>query len=356
MGLFSLCAYAAVNSRIHYAKSLLLKSGDWQTLSGTDGLAGAVGNLSSTALGEGLSFDKSEAAGTMPSLRDLEHTLHQNLIKKTLSHLRFLSGSPAESLIELVRIYDLMNLKKAIRMSFGGFDRVGRLSVKFYDLGKYSILPMEKWEAFAQGEIGNSLDGTCYGEDYKIGKNALDESGDILRLETLLEKRYFTTLGEKLKKSGGYQLMERYMDEVTLMQMVRLRYRYRLEAPAILPLLMMELSGAFDEKLFARLMEAESEEAFFAALSKEKDWLLRDCSGLSACLRSLKTEMVRECRNILKNSSPMSFKPLLACFILKRQELRDVIAVLQMKRFRRGDKNDALVSALTLKARETGAN
>ncbi|MBR5900840.1 V-type ATPase subunit [bacterium] len=356
MGIFSLCAYAAVNSRIHYAKSLLLDGNEWRSLSGTDSLPAAMGNLSSTALGESLSCaGGGGAGGDTVFLRDLEHSLHQTLIKNMLSHLRFLSGAPAESLIELVRIYDLMNLKKAVRIEFGGRDRIGRLSVKFYDLGKYSIVSGEKWEEFASGKIGRSLEGTCYGEDYRIGKNALDESGDILRLETLLEKRYFTTLGEKLKKSGGYELLERYMNELTLMQMARLRYHYKLEAPAILPLLMMELSGSFNEKVFSRLMEAGTEEAFFAALSREKGWSGIDCSGMSECVRSLRKEMVRECRKILKTASPMSFRPLLACFILKRQELRDVIAVLQMKRFARGAR-DVLVTPQTLKGRDQGAN
>ena len=356
MGIFSLCAYAAVNSRIHSAKSLLLNGNEWRSLDGADSLFSAMGNLSSTALGECLSGTKGAGeAGATVFLRDLEHSLHQTLIKNMLSHLRFLSGAPAESLIELVRIYDLMNLKKAVRMEFGGRDRQGRLSVQFYDLGKYSIVSGEKWEEFASGRIGRSLEGTYYGEDYRIGKNALDESGDILRLETLLEKRYFTTLGEKLKKSGGYGLLKRYMDQLTLMQMARLRYHYKLEAPAILPLLMMELSESFNEKLFARLMEAETEEAFFAALSREKGWSGRDLSGLDACIRSMRSEMVRESRKLLKTASPMSFLPLLACFILKRQELRDVIAVLQMKRFGRGAR-DVLVTPQTLKGRDTGAN
>ena len=354
MGIFSLCAYAAVNSRIHYAKSLLLDGNAWRILNGTDSLPAAMGNLSSTALGEGLTPERSAEGGGTLFLRDLEHNLHQALIKKTLSHLRFLSGAPAESLVELVRIYDLMNLKKAIRIEFGGYERMGRLSVQFYDLGKYSIVSGEQWEEFARGNIGRALEGTCYGEDYRIGKNALDESGDILRLETLLEKRYFTTLGEKLKRSGGYELLERYMNELTLMQMARLRYHYKLEAPAILPLLMMDLSASFDEKLFTRLMEAPTEEEFFAALSREKGWSGIDCSGLTPCIRSLRREMVRECRKILKTASPMSFRPLLACFILKRQELRDVIAILQMKRFERGAR-DVLITPQVL-AKDQGAN
>ena len=269
MGIFSLCEYAALNSRIHYVKSRMLKGGEWQTLLCTADLKTAVGDLGSLPMGEGLVTERGD--GSL-SLRMVEHSLQQNFITETLSHMRFLSGASAEALRELVRVYDLMNLKKVLRIKLGyeGKDRMSELFVDLYDLGRHSLLKMDKWRELTEGgKIGNAFVGTCYEEDFKLDIESAWESAGLLRLETIIERSYFKNLYACLKKSGGVELLRMQLDEFCLEQIVRLRYHFGMEIPAIQPLTMLDLSASFSEKLFIRLMEAEDERRFFELLGSE---------------------------------------------------------------------------------------
>ena len=343
MGIFGLCEFAALNSRIHFVKSRMLKGGDWQTLLGTTDLKTAVGDLGSFPLGEGLITERGD--GSL-SLRMVEHSLQQNFITEMLTHMRFLSGASAEALRELVRVYDLMNLKKVLRIKQGyaGKDKMSELFVDLYDLGRHSLLKMEKWEDLSSGgKIGNAFSGTCYEEDFKLDIESAGESAGLLRLETLIERSYFKNLYDCLKKSGGVELLRMHIDELCLEQMVRLRYHFEMEIPAIQPLTMLELSASFNEKLFVKLMEAEDERKFFELLSNEPAFKGFDCSSLTACLRSMRLKRMKECKAILNSGAPLSLRPLTALFMLKQQEIRDVVSALQIKRFQREGKKGWLV-------------
>ena len=343
MGIFRLCEFAALNSRIHYVKSRMLKSGGWQSLLGSADLKSAVGDLGSSNLGEGLVTERGD--GSL-SLRMIEHSLQQSFVTEMLSHLRFLSGSSAEALRELVRVYDLLNLKKILRMKpvYAGNGKMSELFVDLYDLGRHSLLPMEKWEALsAGGKIGNAFLGSCYEEDFKLDIDAAGEAAGLLRLETLLERSYFKNLYACLKKAGGAKLLKMQIDELCLEQMVRLRYHFGMETPAILPLMMLELSSLWDEALFVRLMRAEDERSFFSLLSSEKAFSCFDTSNLSSCLRSMRFARIKECKATLNSGAPLSLAPLTALFMLKQQEIRDVVSLLQIKRFLREEKIGWLV-------------
>ena len=343
MCIFSLCEFAAINSRIHYAKSRMLKGGDWQALAGAPDLRTAVGDLGSLPAGERL---VSERVDGSLSLHLIEHSLQQNFITDMLAHMRFLSGASAEALRELVRVYDLMNLKKVLRIKLGyeGKDKMSELFVDLYDLGRHSLLRMEKWEELSSGgKIGNAFAGSCYEEDFKLDIELAGESAGLLRLETLIERSYFKNLFNCLRKSGGVELLRMYLDELCLEQMARLRYHFEMEIPAILPLTMLELSASFDEKLFMKLMKAEDERKFFALLSAEQAFKGYDCSSLGACLRSMRLKRMKECRTVLSCGAALSLKPLAALFMLRQQEIRDIVSALQIKRFQREQKKGWLV-------------
>ena len=343
MGIFGLCEFAALNSRIHYVKSRMLKVSDWQTLLGTADLRSAVGDLGSFPMGEGLRTERGD--GSL-SLRMVEHSLQQNFITEMLTHLRFLSGASAEALTELVRVYDLLNLKKILRINQGyaGKDKMSELFVDLYDLGRHSLLKMEKWEALsAGGKIGNAFAGSCYEEDFKLDIDLAGESAGLLRLETLIERSYFKNLYRCLKSSGGLELLRMQIDELCLEQMVRLRYHFGMEIPAIQPLTMLDLSSLWNEKLFLKLMEAEDEKKFFELLSNEPAFKGFDCSSLGACLRSMRFARIRMCKAVLASGAPLSLRPLTALFMLKQQEIRDIVSVLQIKRFKREEKLGWLV-------------
>ena len=348
MGIFGLCEYAALNSRIHYVKSRMLSGGDWQTLIGGGDLNNTMGSLAGYPVAAGLNTRRPDGSF---SLRMTEHSLQQNFIDEMLSHLRFLSGASAECLKELIRVYDLLNLKKVLRAQRGyaGKDRMSELFVDLYDLGRYSLLPMEKWTALCEGaEVGRSFSGSCYEEDFKLDIAEAGESAGLMRLETLLEKSYFENLFRFLKKRGGVDLLRMVIDEFSLEQMVRLRYHFKMDPPAILPLLMLDLSSRWNEKRFMRLMKAEDEKTFFTLLSGEKGFENKDCSGLSALLREMRFERAKKCREILRSGAPVSLRPLTALFLLKQMEIRDLVSLLQIKRFNRVEKIGSLVMPATL--------
>jgi len=352
MGIFGLCEYAALNSRIHYVKSRMLKSGDWQALLRGGDLKNTVGSLMGHPLAEGLNTKRADGSF---SLRMTEHSLQQAFIDETLAHLRFLSGVSAECLKELVRVYDLLNLKKVLRAqrSYAGKDKMSELFVDLYDLGRHSLLPMEKWRELCEGAaIGRSFEGSCYEEDFKLDIAEAGESAGLLRLETLLEKSYFENLFRFLRKRGGSELLRMLIDEFTLEQIVRLRYHFKLDPPAILPFLMLDLSSLWNERRFMKTMEAEDEKTFFVLLSAEKGFGGLDNSSLGALMRDLRFRRAEKCREILKSGAPVSLKPLTALFMLKQMEIRDIVSLLQIKRFGREGKIGALVMPAALK----GAN
>lgn len=342
MGVLNACEYAAVNSRVHCAKSRFLGASDWQGLMNAGSLAGAVQLLSGTAYGEGLSALGNAEGGTpgLVSLRATEHSLNQCFVSRFASHLRFLHGAPARCLKVLLGVYDLLNLKKLMRQECMGGDK-DFLSLELYDLGKASLLPRKKWAALAAGEkIGRSLEKTCYGEAYRSGMAAFAGERNIMQLELQIEKSYFSELHECLAEccgigSGGLEIFGLLTDEVCLQYAVRMRYSHGLEPSAILPLLPLKWAAHWNTDLFWRVSVGASEEEFLAALKAEKWWSGLKMESLAGTVRELRLLRARLCRNVLRSSSPLSFSPLAACFFLGRQELRDLTAVLQSKRFGR---------------------
>ena len=49
------------------------------------------------------------------------------------------------------------------------------------------------------------------------------------------------------------------------------------------------------------------------------------------------------CKAVLASGAPLSLRPLTALFMLKQQEIRDIVSVLQIKRFKREEKLGWLV-------------
>ena len=340
MGFFNMCEYAAVNSRVHCSKARLLGVDVWQSLQASRSLFDAMHTLANTSLGKNLSAGKGkgEELTKLPSLRSVEHSLHQNFVASECSHLRFLHGAPAECLKQLLQLYDLLNLKKILRAELSG---VPRDTLELYDLGRASILPRKVWQALDRGEkIGRSFEGTIYGEAYRTGRAAFAGGHNLLQLELHLEKVYLDALFEAFKKLGagaeeGSLLYRHVVDETCLEYSARLLYHHGLEPPATLLLLPLRYALYWNEEIFWRVSKAKSEVEFFALLSKEKFWKDLDTSSLGACALSLRSYCVREAKKILRNGSPLSFSPTVACFLLKRQEIRDVRSLLQAKRFRR---------------------
>ena len=110
---------------------------------------------------------------------------------------------------------------------------MSELFVDLYDLGRHSLLKMEKWEDLSSGgKIGNAFSGTCYEEDFKLNIESAGESAGLLRLETLIERSYFKNLYDCLKKSGGVELLRMHLDELCLEQPAPARAPCRGRTPA----------------------------------------------------------------------------------------------------------------------------
>jgi len=288
----------------------------------------------------------------LPSMRKIEHMLRASAIQSISGILRFLHGAPGGFIVGFLHRYELLNIKKTLRRLSQPERREHHLEIENYNLGRYALVPNIDWDKIADTQqLGQTLEPTYYRYAYRKGQAVFSESHDLLVFESALEKAYHDELAERAERldcvaqAAVGEFLANYMDEVCLASFVRLKFEQNMEAPAILPLLSLRACDRVTEKLLWRLADAPDEDECVALLREERGWAQMAGNTLRETVHNLRKERQVMCRQVFRRASPLSLAPALAYYFLREQEVAEIIALLQTKRFRIQPRSEAYVLA-----------
>ena len=326
--MISLFQTPAAYTRTRSIKSQLLKKEDWESLEHTSDLSSALNILLNTSYGTHFDFP-SVQSDNLPLMRDVENVLRNSYISSTIKILRFLHGAQKDFLICFIQKYELLNLKKTIRRLSQSAEIDYGLKLKNYDLGRFSLLRKTNWDEIKDfNQLGKLLEKSYYQYAFRKGYAQFSEINDFFLFETLLEKAYYDELIIRAKGLGISDLLSNFFDEICLSSFLRFRFEFDMEAPAILPLIPINGSSFFTEKLFWKISELEVEDEVFDFLKKKVKG-----KNLKDAITNIKNARNKSCRKTFIKASPLSFPPILSYCFLKEQEVSEIIRLLQRKRF-----------------------
>jgi vacuolar-type H+-ATPase subunit C/Vma6 len=336
---FSLFEYPAANTLTRSIKARLLNASEWNAIVMADDLQVALNALLASDYGRNFEYSTVQA-NALPSLREVEHVLRATTIGAISKLLRFVHGTPAELLIGLLHRYELMNIKKTLRRLTQQEQRHNQLAIEDYRLDKYGLVPYLDWAGIRDVQaLGLKLEKTYYAEVYRDGLAAFLENHDLLVFESMLEKEYHAEL---VRRVSNLSLIEQvhvsaftgsYQDEVCLTALTRMRYRYRMDPPAILPLLPLEGCLNLNERIFWKIAAADDEEECMERLGTEHAWQQLAGETVKETVQNIRRTRRRESRKVFLRATPMRLTPLIAYYYLKEQEIIEIISLLQTKRF-----------------------
>lgn len=350
--MFSLFEYPAANTLTRSIKAYLLRADEWNALITADDLPAALNALLATAYGSSFEYSTVQA-DTLPSLREVEHTLRTTTIRAMCKMLRFVHGNPATLIVGLLHRYELLNIKKTLRRLTQADQRRSQLAIDDYRLDRYGLVPFLDWAGISDlQKLGRCLEPTYYGEVYRDGLAVFLENDDLLIFESMLEKEYHTEL---LRRAAALSLIEQaavedfigsYLDEVCLTKLTRMRYHYGMDPPAIYPLLPLQGCLNLNESVFWRIADAEDETGSMERLRQEPAWLKLAGTSARETVQNIRRRRRVLCRKAFLRSTPMRLTPLIAYYFLKEQEIIEIIALLQTKRFKLAVHPDSFILAV----------
>ena len=331
--------YPAACTRTRGVRSKLLTNTDWKNLSQSRNLFTALNYLVETEYRSFFEWTTLHA-DALPSLRRVEHTLRASTVSYVINILRFLSGSPADVLTILIQKYELLNIKKTIRRLNQLERRENHLEISNYDLGCYGLCKNINWDDIkSSDELLKILKPTYYRYAYMKGHNLIEQGHDLMFFECMLEKVYYDQLIdsigklEKTKSDSIRSLVADYLDEVSLIAFVRLKFNHQIDYSSILPLLPLNGCNHITEHLLSNLSSAASSEDFFSMLAEETSCKKIVGENLKKTVLNMRKIREQHCIKVFAKGLSMNIAPAVAFFFLKEQEVEDLISLLQCKRF-----------------------
>lgn len=331
--------HPAAGARARSIRAELLSKAEWETLLAQPDLGSTLGVLQRTSYGEAMGFEAGRG-GQLPFLRMVEHGLHVAALNSLIKLTRFLRGASRALVEVLAHRYELYNIKKALRRLSQPERREHHLATEEYALGPCALVRGVAWERLTSAaELGRALEGTYLGEEFRRGLAVFGERHELLPFECALEKRYLAEVVQRARAAAGVDgellmaLVSNYVDEACVQAMGRLRYQHGWEPAAIFPLLPLEGSGRITEGIFWRVMEARTMDGMCGLLREERGWRRVAVESFIETIYGLRRERHRLSRWAFVRATPLSLAPVVALAFAQEQEVRDLVMVVQAKRF-----------------------
>ena len=324
--------YSASHARMRGLKGKLLGKAQLESFLGASDAQAIISALSRTVYGEQIrdSVD----------LPLVEHYLKQDLAISYMKILTFLRGRPARFVEALLGKFELLNLKSIIRSLAGGDDRAPELVEPFiFPLGKYHAIPIEGALNAADLESFIALMGkTPFARPLEIGYQQYKSEGRLLPLELALDLDYYERLWQSLdalgpldKHNAGRLLGIQY-DVINLVWILRFKEYYGFSPEQIFQYIIPH-GWRINEDIFWEVAaDSDVTGAIVSLHVKPYDDLLRSVPqinssfilGVELCLLRY---LYRESLGTFMKF-PLQAALLVAFFVCKEMEIRDIITVL----------------------------
>lgn len=288
-------------------------------------------DLSENELFDWIKQNEKRITAEVYDLNGLEAALKQSVVSYVQSALRYVNGGTENFLHIWLISYEIENLKMICRSILSG---------KKLDF-LYEVFPHSKIRLENAKDLGNFdefLDLLARTPYYKLAATTLPrvkEEQNSLFWEIQLDNDF----ARKLKDSGRdlsskdqkavREMLFYSMEMSRMLWLYRLRFQYQMgieDALSFVP----NVLKILDQKRYLELASVESPESFF---SKLEAWHLirHSVSNIGDCARAMNNEVIRRARSYLV-STPFSIGLVIAFIVLKSQNIRAFIMLLEGKR------------------------
>jgi len=326
--------YPASYTRMRSLKGDLVGKVQLENFLGAPDTAAIISALGQTVYGE--QFRESA------DLPWIEHGLKQDMVVSYIKILAFMRGKPGRFVETLLGRFELLNLKSIIRSFIHKPATKDSVEPFIFPLGKYHTIPVEK--ALEADDLENCvtlMEKTPFSRPLEIGYQQYESEGRLFLLELALDLDYYERLWKALDALGPLdklnagRIMGIQYDITNLTWIFRFKKYYGFSPEQIFQYIIphgWKIQGDIFREVAAN---DDVIEAVVALQVDPYDDLLRSVSRvdnsfiLGMELRLLRY-LYRESRDIFMKF-PLQAAQLIAFFICKEMEIKDIITVLAGK-------------------------
>lgn len=328
--------YSAAYARMRALKGKLLSPEDLETLLKLDRLDEAI-----IFIGERMGVEVREAI----PLTQLEHRLKETLLIDMVKIGKFLDGEPSQILACLISEFERINLKTILRAKLT-LTKIPEGSL--FQLGPYSTFaPEELMKATSVEECFNILKDTVYKGPLVLMSESIRERREYL-IDLALDRDYYRRLHAYIsnlpfsERQNAERLLGTQIDVLNIIRLLRLKFNYSL-SPEEMFHYMLPHGLRFTESVFWKVASSEDPLSTFPIKPYAKillSCLHQEGDVVSAAEVLLNRYLFNFTRRQIVRVSPFEITPLLAFFLLKRFEIKDIVCILNGKKL--GMKEDKI--------------
>ena len=327
--------YSAANARMHGLKGKLLRADEYVALLQASDLQSCLSILSRSAYNESIQ--------DLTNLNHIEHSLKQDFVSSCIKIITFLTGKHSYNFFEtLISEFDLINLKSIVRAIVKKTNPETVSEPFIISLGRYHVIPIE------QALKANTLDNlvavtrkTPFARAMEIGYQQYETEQKSLSLELALDFDYYMNMWQVLdnldsadKRNTG-DLLGTQCDIFNLVWIMRFREYYGFPPEQISQYIIPQARKINTNVFWKIAGDSDITGAIVNLGLHPYDKIIRSVTNVDGNpILSIEIELLRYlCRMSLRAiiRYPLQAVSLVAFFILKELEIRDIITILTGK-------------------------
>jgi vacuolar-type H+-ATPase subunit C/Vma6 len=328
-------AYSAANARMHGLKGKLLGADEYDALLQASDVQSCLTVLSRSAYNESIQ--------DFTELNQIEHGLKQDFVLSYIKIISFLTGKKPHRFFEvLISKFDLINLKSIVRSLVKKTNPETVSEPFIISLGRYHVIPIE--QALRANTFDNLITvmrNTPFAHALEMGYQQYESEQKSLPLELALDFDYYLNMWQVLDeldsadKRNTMNLLGTQCDIFNLVWIMRFREYYGFPSERISQYIIPR-ARKINKHVFWKIAgDSDITGAIVNLGLHPYDGIIRSVTQVDDNqILSIELELFRYLRrlslsNIIKFSLQSS--SLVAFFILKEIEIRDIITILTGK-------------------------
>jgi len=327
--------YSAANARMHGLKGKLLSADEYDALLQASDIQACLSVLSRSAYNESIQ--------DLTDLDQIEHSLKQDFVSSCIKIITFLTGkAPYGFFGTLISKFDLINLKSIIRalVKRSSLETVSKPFI--ISLGRYHVIPIEKiLEVNSLDSLVTLMRNTPFARALEIGYQQYETEQKSLSMELALDFDYYMNMWQFLdnldsadKRNTG-NLLGTQCDIFNLVWIMRFREYYGFP-PEQISQYIIPHARKIDTNVFWKIVGDNDITGAIVNLELHPyDEIIRSITQVDGNkILSIELELLRYLRRMSLRAIirfPLQAASLMAFFILKELEIRDIIAILTGK-------------------------
>ena len=327
--------YSAANARMHGLKGKLLTADEYDALLQASDVQACLSVLSRSTYNESIQ--------DLTDLTQIEHNLRQEFVLSCMKIITFLKGKLSYNFFGvLLSKFDLFNLKSIIR-TLVKKSSPETVSVPFIiSLGRYHVIPIERaLKANTLDSLVTAMRDTPFARALEIGYQQYEVEQRSLPLELALDFDYYLNLWQILdnldsvdKRNTG-DLLGLQCDIFNLVWIMRFREYYKFP-PERISQYIIPRARKINAKVFWKIAGDSDITGAVANLGLHPyDEIVKSVTQVDENrILAIELELLRYLRRMSLRAIirfPLQAVSLVAFFIMKEMEIRDIVSILTGK-------------------------